>query len=275
MLDRIINIFFIFALVFIFILFAKQADHIRIFIALGLSFVCVILAFMVNWLTLDGAIAALSFGVIAYGLGDLSGAAVVLAFFISSSILSKDLISEEAFLDKKFRRDGLQVWSNGFWFALWIMVWFLSEEPAFLVAAVASMAFSNADTWASEVGGHRVKGKTVLITSFKQVKPGTDGGISLVGTLATMGGAVFIAGVFWVTNLEIGAYTILLIAISGFVGSLIDSWLGAKVQGKRMNRFFRNLFARQISYVDNNMVNWIAAGSASVMALSVLLFTGL
>lgn len=271
MLDRLVNIFFFFTLVFIFLLFAKADDHTRIFIAILLSVVCGFIAFMLNWLTLDGVVAAILFGIISYGLGGLTGAAVVLTFFVSSSLLSKDMISDESLLDKKFRRDGHQVWSNGFWFTLWTIIWFLTKMDFFMTAAIASIAFANADTWASEIGGHRVKGKTYLISNFREVKPGSDGGISIIGTLATLAGAVLIAVIFWLLNMELNIWLAVMIAASGFAGSFIDSWLGAKVQGIKLNPFFRNLFARQISYVDNNLVNWMAAGSSSVIALIAVL----
>ena len=274
MLDRLINIFFLFSLVFIFILSADADDHLRITLALALSLVCAFIAFILNWLTLDGFTSAVLFGLIAFGLGGLIGAAVVLAFFISSSLLSKDMISEESLLDKKFRRDGLQVWSNGFWFTLWIIIWFLSKEEAFLVAGVASMAFATADTWASEVGGHRIKGKTWLITSFQTVKPGTDGGISLVGTIASLTGAFFIGGLFWFIEPVSGIKSFLLVSLAGFLGSFIDSWIGARFQGTILHKRLKDIFARQITYVDNNLVNWLAAGSSSTIALLTFLILG-
>ena len=274
MLDRLINIFFLFSLVFIFILFADAEDHLRISLALILALSCAFLAFIMNWLTLDGLTAAVTFGLIAFGLGGLIGALIVLAFFISSSLLSKDMISEESLLDKKFRRDGLQVWSNGFWFALWVIIWFLSKEKVFLYAGVVSMAFATADTWASEVGGHRIKGKTWLLTNFQTVKPGTDGGISIIGTIASLLGAFFIGGLFWLIEPEVTFLTFLLVSIAGFLGSFIDSWIGATFQGVELHQSLKNIFARQITYVDNNLVNWMAAGSSSAVALFIFLIAG-
>ncbi|MFV1884263.1 MAG: DUF92 domain-containing protein [Balneola sp.] len=274
MLDRLVNIFFLFSLVFIFILSATAEDHLRITLALALALASAFIAFILNWLTLDGFTSAVLFGLIAYGLGGLLGAVVVLAFFISSSLLSKDMISEESLLDKKFRRDGLQVWSNGFWFTLWIIIWFLSKEEAFLIAGIASMAFATADTWASEVGGHRVKGKTWLVTNFQTVKPGTDGGISLVGTLASLVGAFFIGTLFWFIEPVSGVKSFFLVSLAGFIGSFIDSWLGAKFQGRMLHKRLKDIFARQITYVDNNLVNWLASGSSSTIALLTFLILG-
>ncbi len=274
MLDRLINIFFLFSLVFIFILSAHFDDHVRIFIALVLSIFCAYIAFILNWLTLDGVVAGVLFGVISYGLGTFAGAVIVLAFFISSSLLSKDMISEEAFLSRKFRRDGIQVWSNGFWFTFWIIIWFLTKQEAFFVAGVASMASATADTWASEIGGHRVMGKTWLITNFKPVKPGTDGGISVVGTLASLAGAFFIGGIFWWMDSQATLFHFLLISLAGFFGSFADSWFGAKLQGVKLDVHLKKLFTKKRTYVDNNMVNWMAAGSASIVALITVLFVG-
>lgn len=225
------------------------------------------MAFILNWLTIEGVSASILFGLIAFGFGGIVGAVIALAFFISSSLISKDLISEENLLSRKFRRDGIQVWSNGFWFSLWIIVWFLSKVDAFLVAAVASMASATADTWASEIGEHHVKGKTWLITTLNYVKPGTDGGISFIGTLASLIGAFFIGGIFWMMSPTASIISFLLISVSGFLGSVTDSWFGAKIQGSELHNSIKKLFGQRLSYVDNNIVNWMAAGSASIVAL--------
>ncbi len=261
-------------MVFIFILVATAEDHLRITIALSQSILLALIAFVLNWLTIDGMISATLFGVIAFGLGGIPCAAVVLTFFISSSLLSKNLIHDESLLENKFRRDGEQVWSNGFWFALWVILWFLTEREAFLIAGVASMAAATADTWASEIGGHRVKGKTWLVPSFKVVKPGTDGGISIIGTLASLLGAIFIGVIFWLTYNEVTIFQFILIAISGMLGSLIDSLLGSKIQGSELKKGFKKFFTKHTNKIGNNTVNWLASGSASFVALIAVLFAG-
>ncbi len=274
MLDRLINIFFLFSLIFLFLLVADAQDHLRITVALVLSVLCAYIAFIINWLTLDGVFSAILFGIIAFGLAGLTGALIALAFFISSSLISKDMISEESLLDKKFRRDGIQVWSNGFWFALWIIVWFLTKEKVFLIAGVAGMASATSDTWASEIGTHYTKGKTWLVSNFEKVNPGTDGGISILGTIASLSGAMFIAIIFWLLDRDVTFATGAIVMMAGLLGSLIDSWIGATLQGKELKSWLKKIFARQISNVDNNMVNWMASGSASVIALLVILIIG-
>lgn len=228
------------------------------------------MAFVLNWLTLDGGTSATLFGIIALGFGGWTGAAVTLAFFISSSLLSRDLVAaDESVL--AFRRDGMQVWANGFWFALWLIIWYLSQQPVFLIAAVTSMAFSTADTWGSEIGANRVKRPTWLIHNFEEVKPGADGGISIFGTIASFLGAAFITAIFWLLNRDFSWTVLLVIVLGGFIGSLIDSWIGAKVQGRKFYAWVGQLLPKKYSHIDNNMTNWLAAGGASIIALLITL----
>lgn len=276
MLDRWLNIFFSLALVFVFILFGNSQDHSQILIGICLAVVCASIAFIFNWLTIDGAFSASIFGSYAYGLGGMTGAVVILAFFISGSIISKDFISKEGFLEKKFRRDGTQVWANGFWFALWILIWHLTEIDAFLIAAITAVAASAADTWATEIGSNRMKGKTRLITSGKKVPPGTDGGISFYGTLAAIGGSLFIVGLFWLLYTEIHFLKIVMIAAIGFSGCVVDSYIGARFQNQSLPGLSKiaRLIGRQGLYVSNNFVNWISAGIASIISLILILIIG-
>ena len=274
MIDRYLNIFFFFATLYVFLLFSEGAYQTRFLLGILLSLVFVVAAFVLNWLTIDGAAAATLFGIVALGFGGWTGAAITLAFFVSSSLISKDQFDDEGILTLTFRRDGIQVWANGFWFAFWLLIWFLSKEPVFMVAAVTSMAFSTADTWGSEMGGHRIKGKTWLISSFKKVEPGTDGGISVAGTLAALVGAAFITAIFWVMNPDYQWVSLLVVILGGFIGSMIDSLVGATIQGKPLQNWAKKLFAHRISYVDNNLTNWLSAGGASIIALLIILLTG-
>lgn len=272
MLDRWLNIFFSLALVFVFILFGDSQAHFQILIGVCLAVLCASIAFIFNWLTIDGAVSASIFGSFAYGLGGMIGAVVILVFFISGSVISKDFISKEGFLEKKFRRNAIQVWANGFWFALWILIWHLTAIDAFLIAAITAVAASTADTWATEIGANRMKGKTRLITTWKKVPPGTDGGISFYGTIAALGGSVFIIGLYWLFNTDIQFLKIVVIAAIGFLGCMVDSYIGARFQNQALPRL--SIIGRQDLYVSNNFVNWISAGIASLISLILILIIG-
>ncbi|WP_103665179.1 DUF92 domain-containing protein [Gracilimonas amylolytica] len=274
-LDRWVNIFFSLSIIVVFTVYSGAITHQQILIGLLLAFLLTFTAFLINWLTIDGAVSATIFGMIAYGLGGTLGAGLVLAFFISGSILSKDQVSEEGFLEKKFRRDGKQVWANGFWFCLGILIWFFTKQPEFLVAASASLAATTSDTWATEIGYRRFKSQTRLITSWKKVEPGTDGGISFYGTLGGILGAAFIGILYWLLAENGNLFEAITISALGFLGCLTDSYIGARYQYQQIELFGFRLFGIDKLYVSNNMVNWISAGIATIISFIIILITGI
>lgn len=271
MLDRWVNILFIFTLVVIFITYGEAEGHKQILFALLLAVLLATTAFILNWLTLDGASAAIIFGTIAYGLGGLTGAAVILAFFITGIILSKNEKDEA----NDIRRSGSQVWANGFWFALGVVIWYLTQNMAFLAAAVSSIAMATADTWATEIGASRLEAKTRLITTGEKVAPGTNGGISFYGTLAAFIGALFITLVFGFLNMHISYWLLIIIVVTGFLGCFIDSYLGALIQGRSYSSAVISLLGLKYFYINNNVINWLACGFTAILSLVIILISGI
>src|SRR5947209_19402307 len=96
---------------------------------------------------------------------------------------------------------------------------------------VGALATATADTWATEVGvfSHQLPR---LITTGRPVPAGTSGGVTLLGAGASATGALLLGLVFWLLQPCRKAYTALpLIAfISGILGILFDSLLGATIQ---------------------------------------------
>lgn len=270
MTHRHINIFFLFFLIFAFIIFGGVEDHLRTTIALGLAVLFSITAFILNWLTYDGAVSAGIFGTIALGLGTWPVALVALFFFVSGSLVSKDVAATENSFAIKFRRDGRQVWANGFWLCLWVLIWFISKVDVFLYAAIACLVAATADTWATELGS-KSKSNTYLISNFQKVLPGTDGAISLRGSLAALIGATIISALFWIASGSSEILIIAMLAIVGTLGCFVDSYLGVKVQGKSVYIPWLSNNDNGTITVDNNIVNWMATGSASLLMLIITL----
>lgn len=107
---------------------------------------------------------------------------------------------------------------------------------------IGSIATATADTMASEVG---ITSTPRLITTFKKVPPGTDGGISILGTAAGIIGA----GAIGVSAYLLGVHpdlvkTMEIAVIAGTVGCFVDSILGAVLESKH--------------YLNNEHVNLIA-----------------
>ncbi len=105
---------------------------------------------------------------------------------------------------------------------------------------MSSFACVNGDTWASELG-ILSKSEPRLITNFKVVPRGTNGGVSMWGLFVSFAGGVFIglfyfiATILFVDNeiLQQSPSQLPIIFIGGFaglLGSVIDSFLGATCQ---------------------------------------------
>ena len=97
---------------------------------------------------------------------------------------------------------------------------------AFAAAFVASLGAAFADTAESEVG--QLAGSTPrLLTTFAKVPPGTDGAVSLQGTLAGIVAAALTAIVGFRVGLVDGAVMALLVAFAALIGTVVDSLIGA------------------------------------------------
>src|SRR5579864_9757967 len=121
-----------------------------------------------------------------------------------------------------------------------------------LVLAAAALAEAAADTVSSEFG-QAVGESATLITTGKQVTAGTDGGITLAGTIAGLVGAFIVAAVCLATKL-ISLRQAGVVAAAAFLGMLADSLLGAtleqgKILGNDAVNFFSTIVAAAIAFV--------------------------
>ena len=198
-----------------------------------LALVIAFLAYKARSLNKSGAAAAAFTGTIIFGVGGWQWAILLLTFFITSSALSRAFKKRKTKLEEKFskghERDAGQVFGNGgiatFFAALH---YFFPNEPWVWVCFAASLAAVNADTWATELGVLNPNPPRMITNLTKVVEKGTSGGISLVGTLASLAGSALIA--FFASLLTGNWSLFLLISIAGLAGSLFDSFLGGTVQ---------------------------------------------
>jgi uncharacterized protein (TIGR00297 family) len=194
-----------------------------------------VLAWAAGALTRNGALAAALVGGLIFWLGGMHWAVLLLLFFVTSSGLSRFSGRRKASLAEKFskgsRRDWGQVAANGGLGALLVVGHALWREQDWIwVAYAGAIAAVNADTWATELGVLSRKSPR-LITTGKAVESGTSGGVSLVGTLAALGGALVIGlAAGWLSPQTGIGVTIAAVSLGGLAGSMFDSWLGATLQ---------------------------------------------
>ena len=93
-------------------------------------------------------------------------------------------------------------------------------------AFVASLGAAFADTSESEVGG-LARSTPRLITTLRKVPPGTDGAVSVPGTLAGAAAAGLTALLGLAVGLVDGLGAALLVACAAFLGTVADSLVGA------------------------------------------------
>merc|ERR1712183_203326 len=134
---------------------------------------------------------------------------------------------------------------------------------------VASYAFACGDTWASECGILSARVPR-LITSLEQVPPGTNGGVTPVGLIASALGGGTVGYIFALVAGEPILESMGLGVIGGFAGSMVDSLLGATVQETRFDvkkRMVCEATAGRTStvvvaghnYLDNHQVNFLSS----------------
>jgi uncharacterized protein (TIGR00297 family) len=248
-------------------------------------------------LSKSGVAGAIITGGLLFGFGGLSGAALLLAFFISSSLLSRFKESNKETLAEKFskgsQRDLGQALANAGAAAVCMAVFGLTREPLWWAAAAAALAAANADTWATELG---VLSKIPprLITTGQMVDVGTSGGVSVGGTAAALAGALLIGLTAFIAALFDPALALFhpapllgIITLAGLLGSLFDSLLGATVQAiyycdtcqketerhplHRCGSPTRQL--RGWRWLDNDWVNFFATAVGAALAAVVVLVT--
>jgi uncharacterized protein (TIGR00297 family) len=116
---------------------------------------------------------------------------------------------------------------------------------------IGSIATATADTLASEVG---VVEQPRLITTLKKVPPGTDGGISILGTAAGIMGAGIIGVSAYILGIFPDPYVTLKISIiAGTAGCFVDSILGAVLERRK--------------YISNEYVNLIATITGAALGI--------
>jgi uncharacterized protein (TIGR00297 family) len=203
-----------------------------------LAVIIALIAHRARSLSGSGALAATVTGTIIFGVGGWQWAILLLAFFITSSGLSRAFKKRKLGLDEKYskghERDAGQVFGNGGIAALFALLH--GFYPGALwpwMGFAATLAAVNADTWATELGVLNPHPPRMINNFRKVVEKGTSGGISLFGTFAALTGSALIATLailFPADNISLKFGNWLLITISGLAGSLFDSLLGATVQ---------------------------------------------
>ncbi|NEQ46470.1 MAG: TIGR00297 family protein [Leptolyngbya sp. SIOISBB] len=210
-------------------------------------------------------------GVLVWGCLGWRGYVVVMVYFLVGTAVTRIGMAEKEAAGIAEKRSGVRgpenVWGSALTAtvcalgALLIgsgLVSGLSGEwvTLFGLGYVASFATKLSDTTASEVGKAYGK-RTFLITTLQPVSAGTEGAVSLEGTLAGVVGSALIAVVGWAVGL-ISLLGIVLCLIAAFIATNLESVIGATLQ-------------ERLPWLTNELVNIVNTTIGAISAISLAL----
>ncbi|XP_016517891.1 transmembrane protein 19 isoform X2 [Poecilia formosa] len=238
----------------------------------------------------SGALGALLVGFV-LTMANLSFFSALLAFFFTSSRLTRWGAEKKKKIDAEYKEGGqrnwVQVFCNGGVPTELALLYMIEVGPGEIpidfgkqysaswmcLSLLGALACSAGDTWASEVGPVLSQSQPRLITTWKEVPAGTNGGVTPVGLAASfLGGATVGVAYFATQLLAVGDLqladpqwpVVLYGGVAGLLGSMLDSLLGAHMQYSG----FDSSIGKVVSYesattrricgkpiMDNNAVN--------------------
>ena len=199
----------------------------------------------------------------AFGLG---GYVLVCAYFIAGSAVTKVKMKQkqaEGIAEARGGRRGPgSVWGSGTAGIICAIMALsgMTTIPldAWRLGFVASFCSKLSDTTASEIG--KAYGKTTYMSTppFKLVPRGTEGAVSVEGTVA----GLVISGVFAALAMAVGQLrsveSVGICVFAAFVATSFESMLGALVQGKQ-----------GFDWLTNDVVNGIQISLAAAVAICI------
>jgi uncharacterized protein (TIGR00297 family) len=226
-------------------------------LALVISFAFGITAYRMKAADRSGLFSGALMGLLIIVFTDVSWFLLMLTFFILGTAFTKykyEIKKRDGVAESRGGVRGFtNVFANGLVALCGAVLYGIYGDLAFLALYVGSIAAATADTTASELG---MLGKQpFLITTLQPVPKGTDGGVTIMGEVLAILAALIIGIVAFA--LRIGPPEIIPVAvIAGFVGTNVDSIVGATLERKKI-----------IGNSGTNMFCTIAGGVAAMLLL--------
>jgi len=228
-----------------------------------LNFTLICFFYKTPIMTRNGWISAGALGTILWGCLGFMGWISVVIYLILGSLVTKvgfQYKKNIGIAEKRGGRRGPEnVWGSaatGVIFAIMIKLNILNQS-ILEVAFAASFAAKLADTFGSEIG-KRFGRNTFLITTFQKVKKGTEGGISLEGTFASLFGSCLMSYFMLLLGIISTKKHFFIVLISGFIATIAESIIGARYQEKY--------------HLSNEFVNFIQTTLSSIISIILFLF---
>lgn len=246
----------------------------------------------VRALDVPGALTGAAISFASLLAGGLSWLAVIIAFVLVGSLLTKYRYEYKLKLGFAQEKGGSRSWpnalANGLVGGVFAVAEIITRQPVFAIAYLASISAAMSDTVATEIGLLSRSRPRLIYNLRKVVQPGVSGGISGLGELAgllssiCMGAFGIAIGMFSARSSVIWEYLVAIV-IASFIAMNLDSLLGATIQGVNKcvvcNETTENLShhgkktatMKGIRYLENNTVNLIATMIAAAIGATMYL----
>lgn len=235
----------------------------RVVLAVAVNLLLALLALALKMVTRSGAACGFLLGVAVYMGWGYKSFMLMLAFFVLGSVATRIGYAKKAARGVAERRGGARSWREalanslaGAFFAVLVLT--THHEKAFLLALVAAFAEAAGDTVSSEIG-QWLSSRAYLITTFRPVPAGENGGVSVGGTAAGVVASAVIVSLGLALGL-CGMGSAALALGAAVAGNLLDSVLGATLERQGL--------------VTNGIVNFAGTSFAGGVTLVAALHLG-
>jgi uncharacterized protein (TIGR00297 family) len=185
----------------------------------------------------SGVVGGFFVGFTIYAFLDWKGFLLLLSFFVIGSACTKFGYKRKAAAklaqEEGGRRGARHAFANAGVATACALFAALTGYPVlFGLAFAAAFATAAADTASSEIG-QLLGRRTFLITTFRPVPRGTEGAVSLEGTLA----GIFASLILAVLGAAVGLYGwagVLPVVVAAFVGTTFESAIGAALEKRQL-----------------------------------------
>ena len=224
--------------------------------------------------------------------GGVSWFIILVSFLVFTSLFTKYKYETKSMINILEGRGGARTWKNvvangliaslaALGHGVTALRLEINSSPVFHSLFLGAVSMAAADTLATEIGLLSRSEPRLITNLSERVNRGISGGVSPLGELASLLGA-FIVGI---TSLAFGfggfsvGKTLVLVLFSGFLGSTLDSVLGATIQARytcpvcgkiteKKNHCGESAtLIKGWKGVDNDVVNFISTFFGAVIAL--------
>lgn len=223
-------------------------------LAVAASVTFAVVAYTIRGVTRSGAITGACICFLLYGTVGPRALAVLLIVFILTWLSTRFGYAKKQMLGTAEARTGRtssQILANLGVATGCAGLFAMSNRPVFLLAMAAAFSEAAVDTVSSEFG-QATRNHAYLITTWGPVPAGTNGGISLPGTLAGISAAAVVS-LFCATSGLLNWKWAAFAGSAGILGMLADSFLGALLEQRRI--------------LNNNAVNFLGTLLAAIAAV--------